>query len=80
MNVFKCPKCGKTTSSREKFCVDCGESLDIYCPECGEKWRFMFDYKFCPSCGFNMKKTIVRPILATRKPRGSSTRKPINKQ
>jgi hypothetical protein len=40
----------------------------------------MFDYKFCPSCGFNMKKTIVRPILATRKPRGSSTRKPINKQ
>jgi len=56
MNVFKCPKCGKTTSSREKFCIDCGYQLDIICPECGEKWRFYFDNKFCPGCGHGMKK------------------------
>jgi hypothetical protein len=62
MNVFKCPKCGKTTSSREKFCIDCGYQLDIICPECGEKWRFYFDNKFCPGCGHGMKKpTLVKP-------------------
>lgn len=56
MNAFKCPKCGKTTSSKEKFCIECGQPLNIFCPECGETWRFMFDYKFCPGCGHNMKK------------------------
>ena len=54
-SVFKCPKCGKTTGGNEKFCIDCGQALDVICPECGEKWRFMFDYKFCPACGHNMK-------------------------
>jgi len=55
MNTFKCPKCGKTTSGRDKFCIDCGQSLNITCPQCGDMWRFMFDYKFCPSCGQDMK-------------------------
>ena len=55
MSAFTCPKCGKTTSGKEKFCIDCGQPLNISCPECGETWRFMFDYKFCPICGRNMK-------------------------
>jgi predicted amidophosphoribosyltransferase len=56
MNAFKCPKCDKTTSGKEKFCMDCGQPLNITCPNCGETWRFMFEYKFCPACGHNMKK------------------------
>jgi len=56
MSAFKCPKCGKTTDGNENFCIDCGQSLNIKCPECGNGWRFMFDYKFCPICGHNMKK------------------------
>jgi hypothetical protein len=55
MTAFKCPKCGKVTGGNEKFCNECGYSLNITCPECGEIWRFMFDYKFCPSCGHPMK-------------------------
>jgi len=50
MSAFKCPKCGKTTGGKEKFCIDCGQPLIISCPECGESWRFMFEYKFCPGC------------------------------
>jgi hypothetical protein len=57
MGAFKCPKCGKLTGGNEKYCIECGQSLNITCPECGESWRFMFEYKFCPGCGHNMKKT-----------------------
>ncbi len=67
MNVFKCPKCGKTTSSREKFCNECGQQLDIICPECGEKWRFYFDYRFCPGCGYNIKKVQPAKLLKEEK-------------
>jgi len=60
VSVFKCPKCGKTTGGNEKFCIECGQALDIICPECSEKWRFMFDYKFCPNCGNSMKPPVVK--------------------
>ncbi len=59
MNTFKCPGCGKTTAGNEKFCNECGYSLNVVCPQCGETWRFMFENKFCPSCGHNMKKILA---------------------
>ncbi len=59
MNAFKCPKCGKLTGGNEKFCVDCGQPLNVICPECGESWRFMFEYKFCPGCGHHMKNLVA---------------------
>jgi len=61
MNAFKCPNCGKTTSGFEKCCSECGQPLNIECPKCGEMWRFMYEYKFCPNCGFNMKKNHKKP-------------------
>jgi hypothetical protein len=57
MNAFKCPKCGELTGGNEKFCIECGQPLNVKCPECGESWRFMFEYKFCPGCGHNMKES-----------------------
>ena len=38
MNAYKCPKCGKVTGGNEKFCNECGQPLNIICPECGEKY------------------------------------------
>ena len=60
MNAFTCPKCGKVTGGNEKFCNACGQALNIICPECGTTWRFMFDNKFCPVCGHNMKQPGVK--------------------
>ena len=39
MNEFKigkCTNCEKVTGGNEKFCEECGQSLNIACPECGE--------------------------------------------
>ena len=55
MSAFKCPKCNKTTGGNEIFCSDCGQPLNIECPQCANTWRFMFEYKFCPECGHAMK-------------------------
>jgi len=54
MNAFKCPKCGKSTMGWENYCVDCGQSLNVECPVCGEIWRYMFIYNYCPNCGHDM--------------------------
>lgn len=64
MSAFKCPKCGVSTSGRDKFCNECGQPLDIVCPDCGNKWRFMFDHRFCENCGCQIKK---KPSVSMRK-------------
>lgn len=55
MKTFKCANCGKTTGGNEKFCMECGQPLNVICPDCGETWRFMFERKFCPTCGHDMR-------------------------
>jgi len=60
--TFKCPKCGTTTWGNLKYCSNCGQSLNIACPECGWSCRYMYadDYKCCPNCGAKMSKEIVK--------------------
>ena len=48
---FHCPMCLATTSGRYAFCPECGEPLDVQCPNCGLAWRFYIKHTFCPSCG-----------------------------
>ena len=56
LGAFRCPKCGTVTSGGLKFCSECGESLEIECPECGATWRHIYSYTFCPSCGAKTKR------------------------
>jgi predicted amidophosphoribosyltransferase len=55
---FKCPKCGATTWGQLKCCPQCGQSLNITCPDCGKSWRYIYagEYKCCPNCGAKMSK------------------------
>jgi len=58
VGAFRCSKCGTVTSGNLKFCSECGEALDIVCLACGEKWRYVRGYTFCPSCGTRAKKKL----------------------
>ncbi len=49
--IFKCPKCGMVTWGYLKHCINCGEALTIICAKCGCSWRYVHNYKYCPSCG-----------------------------
>jgi len=73
--AFKCPKCGTTTWGNLKYCPNCGEPFTITCPECGYRWRYMYEYKFCPSCGVKM----TRPSYATAPKEESHKKKTVKK-
>ena len=51
---ISCPKCGAAIPTGSKFCLECGEKIEvipdgmIICPECGNT---VVKGKFCPECG-----------------------------
>ncbi len=49
--IFKCPECEIVTWGSLKYCVRCGAALTIICTKCGCSWRYVHNYKYCPSCG-----------------------------
>ncbi|MBA3063444.1 MAG: hypothetical protein FP833_10920 [Atribacteria sp.] len=49
--AFRCPRCGQVTSGAMKSCPECGQKLTLECSECGQTWRHVHGYKFCPNCG-----------------------------
>jgi len=44
-----CPKCGKPNAQNAKFCLECGQKLQLSCPKCGHPVKA--DAKFCNDCG-----------------------------
>ncbi len=50
-----CPKCGASIPNGSKFCLECGEKIEvvpqdkIVCPNCGNT---VLKGKFCPECGY----------------------------
>jgi predicted ATPase/class 3 adenylate cyclase len=58
---MKCPKCQFENEEEAKFCLDCGERLEIECPQCGK--IFPLWAKFCNQCGQDLRKvTEALPI------------------
>ena len=49
---MKCPKCQHENPETAKFCVECGDKLEIICPNCGVSNSPSF--KFCAECGYNL--------------------------
>lgn len=46
---YTCPTCGAPASCGDRFCGDCGESLDMACAECGTPYQP--GDLFCAHCG-----------------------------
>jgi len=53
--AFRCPRCGEITSGAMKSCAQCGQKLSIECSDCGQTWRHIHEYIFCPNCGKRVK-------------------------
>jgi len=46
---MQCPKCQFENPKGIKFCVECGNKIELICPECGT--NNAPDFKFCGECG-----------------------------
>ena len=46
---MKCPDCHFENEKGAKFCLECGERLELQCPQCGKTLPLLA--KFCNECG-----------------------------
>jgi len=51
---MKCSKCEFENPEGLKFCVECGNKLEILCPNCG--FGNAPSFKFCGECGHDLRK------------------------
>ncbi len=58
---MKCPKCGFENEEGSKFCLECGEKLEVACPQCGK--TLPLAAKFCSGCGQKIER-----VTATETP------------
>ncbi|MBE9573072.1 MAG: AAA family ATPase, partial [Proteobacteria bacterium] len=49
---MKCPHCQFENPTGSKFCLECGEKLELRCPQCGQ--ALPFEARFCNECGHNL--------------------------
>jgi class 3 adenylate cyclase/tetratricopeptide (TPR) repeat protein len=50
---MQCPKCQFENPEGIKFCVECGNKLEVICPKCG--FSNSPNFKFCGECGYNLQ-------------------------
>ena len=53
---MKCPKCQFKNPAQAKFCMECGNRLELCCPNCGSVTPSIG--KFCLECGHNLRKPL----------------------
>ena len=66
---MKCPKCQFQNEKEAKFCLECGEKLQLECPQCGKTFTVLA--KFCDQCGQILEQVIEREkiVLETQSER-----------
>jgi predicted ATPase/class 3 adenylate cyclase len=53
---MKCPKCQFENRETAKFCLKCGEKLEIICPQCG--LELPLHAQFCDKCGQRLEEAL----------------------
>jgi class 3 adenylate cyclase/tetratricopeptide (TPR) repeat protein len=61
VSKMKCPKCQLDNREGAKFCLKCGEKLELNCPQCGKKLPLLAE--FCDECGQRLEETIGERTL-----------------
>jgi class 3 adenylate cyclase len=57
---MKCSKCKFENPEGMKFCVECGNKLEVICPTCG--FSNLPSFRFCGECGHDLRKKEAPPI------------------
>jgi class 3 adenylate cyclase/tetratricopeptide (TPR) repeat protein len=68
---MKCPKCQFDNREGAKFCIECGNKLEINCPKCSH--LNPPSSKFCEECGFKLN------LLSDQDPKALSFDKKLSK-
>ena len=55
---MECAGCQTENPQRAKFCVECGNKLEVICPQCNSKNSPSF--KFCSECGYQLTKSSIQ--------------------
>ena len=53
---MKCPNCQFENPKSSKFCLECGEKLELRCPQCGN--ALPLGAKFCNECGQRLEEVV----------------------
>ncbi len=61
---MKCPKCQLDNPAEAKFCIECGNPIELQCPKCGATTPRAG--KFCMECGLRLEHNINTPSPAAR--------------
>lgn len=64
---MKCQKCQLDNPQDSKFCLECGQKLELGCPECGK--ALPIGAKFCNECGCNLEKPAITPPIDYAQPK-----------
>jgi hypothetical protein len=60
----RCPSCGRTVPSSDRFCPECGKGLAACCCGCGRIVRR--EFRVCPFCGTRLEECFPREDPAGR--------------
>jgi class 3 adenylate cyclase/tetratricopeptide (TPR) repeat protein len=63
---MKCLRCQLENREGAKFCLECGEKLELKCPECGK--TLPFKAKFYDECGSDLKRPKGAPAVDYSQP------------
>ena len=69
---MKCPKCKVENREGARFCIECGEKLEIRCPQC--KKSLPPSARFCDDCGHNLKQATETQAIDYSKPQSYTPR------
>ena len=63
---MRCPQCQSDNREGARFCLECGEKLELLCPQCGE--TLALSAKFCDECGHDLGKSEEVPSIDYSRP------------
>ena len=74
---MKCSKCQYENPEGSRFCLECGEKIDLNCPECGRD--LPNGTKFCNGCGHDLRKPTSTPPIDVNQPHSYTPKHLANK-